>query len=150
MGKTDHMLEHKLLVGSQGFGIWFLVSELLYLRDLLFSNRCGVAHWLFHGLWKSWLCCRNECLHCMGGQWCCSGCDCQCRLRKYLQGVGMLWMLWAHSFQLMLISLPLTPSFWRLCKHGATIGFDGRNAWKTYDMTEEMDVVPFGAKIFLK
>lgn len=49
----------------------------------------------------------------------------------------------------MLNSLPHTPSFWDLYKHGATIGFDGRNDWKTYDVTEEMDVVPFGAKIFL-
>lgn len=100
MGKTDHTFEHKLLLGSQGFGIWFLVSELLYLADLLFSNRCGVAHWLFRGLWKLWLCCRNEYLHCTGGQQHCSGgsCNCQCRLRKYLQGVGLLWMLWALAF----------------------------------------------------
>lgn len=52
MGKRDRVLEYKLLLGSQGFGIWFLVSELLYLVDVLFSNHCGVAHWLFHGLWE--------------------------------------------------------------------------------------------------
>lgn len=47
-------------------------------------------------------------------------------------------------------SLPHTPSSWDLCKHGATIGFDGKNDWKTCGETEEMDRAPFGAQIFLR
>lgn len=44
MGETDRWLEHKLL-GSQGFGLWFLVPELLYLVDLLLSNCHRAVQW---------------------------------------------------------------------------------------------------------
>lgn len=146
MEQRDRTLEYKLLLGSQGFGIWFLVSELLYLVDVLFSNHCGVAHWLFHRLWELWICCKKWESALLGAQGCCSVLvvAASADWENIYKGIA------CYECFPVLSSLSHNPSFWDSCKRGATTGFDGRKDWKTYGMAEEMDMVPFGAKIFLK